>query len=86
MIIILYMNNEHIKDVLSLLRKHPEGLTIQNISDMLHYHRITVRNALSNLEGAEKVKFRRIGRAKLYTLIGERNNDNADRHKIVNRR
>ena len=35
--------------VLHLLKKHPEGLIIQNMIDKLDYHRFTIQKALYRL-------------------------------------
>ncbi len=55
-------NGEELKKKLvSILRDHPEGLTIQELSRLSNAHRQTVRAYLQWLQGAEIVYQRRIG-------------------------
>lgn len=55
-------NNEKIRsEILRLLKKHPEGLPILEISLRLKIHRHTVAKYVSYLEGARKVVVRKIG-------------------------
>jgi len=62
-------NGERIKrDTVSLLEKHPEGLTIQELSDMMGLHRQTITKYLMWLAGAGIVIRRRIGSATLHYL------------------
>lgn len=56
------------KLIIDLLRKHPEGLTIQQISDELGYSRITIAKYLHELLGAEIIYQRKVGKAKLCYL------------------
>lgn len=56
------------KLIIDLLRKHPEGLTIQQISNELGYSRITIAKYLHELLGAEIVTQRKVGKAKLCYL------------------
>ncbi|MDA3836380.1 MAG: HTH domain-containing protein [Nanoarchaeota archaeon] len=60
------MANE--KEVVELLNKNNEGLTITEIVDKSKFSRSTIRTILAKLEGARKVKVKIIGMAKLYTL------------------
>ena len=60
------MANE--KEVVELLSKNKEGLTITEIVDKSKFSRSTIRTILAKLEGARKVKVKNIGMAKLYTL------------------
>ncbi|MEM0242939.1 MAG: helix-turn-helix domain-containing protein [Candidatus Aenigmatarchaeota archaeon] len=54
--------------IIELLRKHPEGLTIQQISNELGFSRITVAKYLHELLGAEIIYQRKVGKAKLCYL------------------
>jgi len=58
------MANEN--DITELLKKNIEGLTIQQISDKLSMSRNTVRIYLAKLDGAEKLRVRPIGKAKIH--------------------
>ena len=49
------------KKLVDILRGHPEGLTIQELSKLTHVHRQTVRSYLQWLQGAGIVHQRRIG-------------------------
>ena len=57
-----------------LLKENSQGLTIQDISDMLNITRITVSIALAELKGEEKLDIREIGQAKLHILKQGENN------------
>lgn len=59
---------EKVKIIVGLLKKHKEGLTITEIVSRSDFSRSTVRTILARLEGAEKIRFRRIGMAKVYTI------------------
>ncbi len=52
--------------VMSLLKKDKEGLTIIEISRLLKISRNTVAVALAELKGAEMIRIRPIGKAKLH--------------------
>jgi len=56
------------KQIIELLKKHPEGLTIQNLSDLLGWHRQTVIRYVSELIGADIVYRRDIGSVALHYL------------------
>ena len=55
-----------------LLKDNPQGLTIQELSDQTGLHRTTVKNILSNLEGAGKITVREVGQAKIHNWILEK--------------
>lgn len=57
------------KNILELLRKNPEGLTIKDISTKLKRNRITTRTYLGFLLGSGLIRERRVGVAKLYYLV-----------------
>ena len=54
--------------IIKILRKNPTGLTITELTKKVKISRFVTRSALSKLEGAKKVSFRKIGMAKVYTL------------------
>lgn len=59
-------NGEELKQkILRLIDQHPEGLSIQDISDRLGVHRHTISKHLSYLDGAGEVTVRRIGNVSL---------------------
>ena len=63
------INGERLKEKLvDILRVHPEGLTIQELSKLTGAHRQTVRSYLQWLQGAEVVYQRRIGAVTLNYL------------------
>ena len=62
-------NGERLKkEAISILERHPEGLTIQDLSEMLGVHRQTVTKYILWLEGAKIVHRRRVGSATLHYL------------------
>jgi len=62
------MNVNLKKNILDLLEKHPEGLTLQKISALLGVNRITVTKYVHELMGEGKIIQRRISIAKLCYL------------------
>ena len=52
--------------VAELLRKKTDGLTIIEIADSLHISRNTAAVALAELRGANLVRIRQVGMAKLH--------------------
>lgn len=52
--------------VIKELKKNPEGFTISELARKLNLSRQTVSNCLMFLEGAQKVKIRKVGMAKIY--------------------
>jgi DNA-binding transcriptional ArsR family regulator len=62
-------NGEQIKKkIISILSLHPEGLTLQNLSDMTGVHRQTVIKYAFELKGAGIVHRREVGPVTLYYL------------------
>jgi DNA-binding IclR family transcriptional regulator len=62
-------NSELLKQkILETLESHPEGLTIESLSDMVGAHRQTVAKYLLWLDGARVVHRRRVGSATLHYL------------------
>jgi len=57
------------KQLVKLLEKHPEGLTVREISKQVSLHRQTVTKYLFELKGAGMVYRRPIGSATLYYLV-----------------
>ena len=59
--------------ILQYLKKHPEGIMILDLADALKVHRHTITKYVYRLEGAEKIKIRKVGIAKLcYLNRGEK--------------
>ena len=56
--------------VIALLKKNTEGLTIMEISQSLNISRNTVAIALAELKGAELIRIRPVGMAKLHYWKG----------------
>ena len=54
--------------ILGHLRHNPEGLTMIKIASLVGVHRNTIPKYLYELKGAEKVRIRVIGPAKLFYL------------------
>jgi DNA-binding IclR family transcriptional regulator len=54
--------------ILALLRKNTDGLTIQEIARALKLSRNTVPVILAELKGANKIRVRPVGKAKLHYL------------------
>ena len=54
------------ESVIELLKKNSDGLTIVEISKLLNMSRNTASIALAELKGAEQIRIREVGRAKLH--------------------
>jgi len=63
--------DENVKKICDLL-KNSEDLTISDIVSRIKLSRGTVRIALARLEGADRIDFREIGMAKIYSLKGDK--------------
>ena len=62
-------NGEQIlRQTISILKKHPEGLTIQELSEMMGLHRQTITKYIMWLAGAGVIRRRRVGSATLHYL------------------
>lgn len=62
-------NGEQIKErILNVLEHHPEGLTIDSLSEMVSAHRQTITKYIFWLHGAGLVHRRRVGSATLHYL------------------
>ena len=57
------MSEEKKKEVVNLLKKNTEGLTIVEIANSLKFSRNTVAIILAELKGAELIRIRPIGKA-----------------------
>ena len=65
-------NGERIKkSIIIALAKHPEGLTIKDLSEILNLHRQTVTKYVFELKGAGVIKRRYVGSATLHYLNPE---------------
>jgi len=72
------MSEEKRELVVSLLKKHSEGLTIIEISNLLKISRNTVAVALAELKGSESIRIRPVGKAKLHYWL---QNEKGERKK-----
>ena len=72
------MNQGKRELVENLLKKHSEGLTIIEISNLLKISRNTVAVALAELKGSESIRIRPVGRAKLHYWL---ENEKGERRK-----
>ena len=64
-----FLNSEKVKkDILALLARHPEGLTIKDVAQNLDLHRQTVTKYLYELAGAGLIIRRQVGPATLHYL------------------
>ncbi len=62
--------SEKIKSkIISILKDHPEGLTIKELSDLMKLHRQTVTKYIFELKGAGLIHRRPVGSATLHYLI-----------------
>ena len=57
-----------LRETVFLLKKHPEGLTIKELSDMMGLHRQTITKYIMWLAGAGLIIRRKIGSATLLYL------------------
>jgi len=60
--------NDVKKEIINILKKHDEGLTISSISKELNVNRITATKYIYELLGMNKIRIRKIGMAKLVYL------------------
>ena len=58
------------ENIIKLLQKRPDGLTISDLAKELRLSRNTIVVVLAELKGAGKVRMRPIGMAKLYYWEG----------------
>jgi DNA-binding transcriptional ArsR family regulator len=72
-------NGEHIKaTIVLLLRKHPEGLTLEELSQIIKVHRQTVTKYVLELKGAEIIYRRWVGSASLNYIRTKKNEGSID--------
>jgi len=64
------MERDFGREILKILAKHPEGLTINQIADELGIHRHTLTKYVYELSGAQKIFVRKVGVAKLCYING----------------
>ena len=57
--------------IISILKENDRGLTITELVRISGLSRSAIRIILAKLEGAEKIEFRSIGMAKVYSLKPE---------------
>ena len=62
--------NNFREDIIEILKKHPEGLTIMNISKLIDVNRITVSKYVYGLIAEGLISQRKIGPAKICYLKG----------------
>jgi DNA-binding IclR family transcriptional regulator len=55
-------------DIIEVLKKHPEGLTLQNIANLTAMSRLTATKYVHELIGEGKIYQREVGMAKLCYL------------------
>ena len=55
--------------IIKELKKNPDGFTVSELSKKLNISRRIVSNCFAFLEGAEKVKIRKAGMAKIYFWV-----------------
>ena len=58
------------KQIENIIKKNPEGLTIQQIVDKSGFSWNTVTKILAMIEGRGNLRIREVGRAKLHYLKG----------------
>jgi len=54
--------------IIKALKENEKGLTIADLVVELNFSRFKIRTALSRLEGAREVSFKKAGMAKIYSL------------------
>jgi len=59
------MLNKKEKKILFVLKKHPEGLMIKELAEILNSNRITISKYIYALEKLGKIKIRKYGNAKV---------------------
>ena len=61
--------------IVTLLKQNSDGLTVIEIAKSLHFSRNTVAVVLAELKGAELIRIRAVGRAKLNYWKGKDESD-----------
>jgi DNA-binding transcriptional regulator YhcF (GntR family) len=62
------MNKTKKELVVNLLKKNTDGLTVTELAEILKISRNTVAVALAELKGADELRIREVGMAKLHYL------------------
>ena len=65
-------DNHNREKIIKELKENPEGFTVSELSKKLGISRQTVSNCFAFLEGAEKIKTRQTGMAKIYFWAGNK--------------
>ena len=60
------MDNNWKEQISEILRQHPYGLSIKDLSEKTGVSRITISLALAELKGEKKIQVRRVAAAKLH--------------------
>lgn len=58
--------NANREKIIKELKQNPNGFTISELSKKFNVSRQTIANCFAFLEGAEKVKIRQVGMARIY--------------------
>ncbi|MFH1607547.1 MAG: winged helix-turn-helix domain-containing protein [archaeon] len=61
--------NHNREKIIKELKENPDGATVSELSKKLSISRQTVSNCFAFLEGAEKIKTRQAGMAKIYFWV-----------------
>lgn len=64
--------DENRSKVVKELKKNPSGFTISELSKKMNLSRQTIANCFAFLEGAQNVKIRKVGMAKIYFWEGKK--------------
>jgi len=66
-------NGERVKEkIVNVLKRHPEGITIKSLSQILGLHRQTITKYVFELKGAGVIYRRRVGSATLHYLLSSK--------------
>jgi predicted transcriptional regulator len=66
---VITINEKNVKEeIIRILKTHPEGLTVQALSDMIRVSRHTIIKYIFELKGSGIVYRRRVGSATLHYL------------------
>ena len=58
---------ERVEKIVAFIKKHPEGITIQDIAKNIDLTRMTITKYVFGLHGASLINMRRVGKAWLIT-------------------
>lgn len=62
------MDRDYAKEIMAILEKHPEGLSIDEVSNILKTTRTTAARYLDSLVASGKIIRREVGIAKLHYM------------------